>query len=1530
MAEAVNPFLINPFLLPTEEVGGIKEVTKKVGEGYLPAAANIVGDIARSIPAGLAGFGGMLNANVLKGEDPGLKGAEVFEQVFEDIKGATPRFTGPEVEEAEQKIGGVFEKVEEGAKAGGRLLPGALLGGEVRKTLGMDPNIAYESGALGGGIAAELVPLPGAVVIGRGAKLAARAIKRRVSGEPLDAADAAILKQAKDIAAEEGRPVNEVLEELATGKKEVREADLFKEDQPIPVDPQARNPFILDPAERARLEAEMNGPSAEQIAETTRHTYETTGQMDLVDPQVTAGPATPSLRSKVRGPDLTELETPPPGRAAPKLTEQELYGPREKVIEPPETMEFRQPHAADYFGDKIPFDQKLQAITGSGDPLAMRKALEHIRDSRDIPEFLTYFADRLLKDEDFNPKIMVADKLIAEDVNMPVKEGWDVGGYWGWKQGEGSTVVLSKAAGKDGKANTVLHEAGHAKIALFQHMYDHGHTLPRDIREGVEAINHLWEYTKEKGGTALGETHGMSDSKEFFAEGWSNMEFQEALKDIRYTPVRNLIRRVVGDTVYDAFVSSVARILGISPDRINVLSELIKEGSRLMSAIEQHRGFAKMAYSQESIKQASLFKGSVFDTPEVNKAPKRQPKSHQEFMDGLKAEGKPAEFLRKWGKVLYKNYKEEWNKQYGYPKPPVGRDNRPHEDFSKDLYNPDNQMRIDDIKRSWGPFYTESKRHTILNRVYDAVSQAENATNNVYNDLYRGWKIEPGLGVSALRYGNLRESPDSVAALSSRMTKEEIKSFTETVGNLIEKNKTAELIANPERYLGANEAKLVLALKKMGDDSLKLTNETRAKQGVEPIKGRDDWFTSYVRHGKYHIYSLDENGKSTYRKGFESAEEARAVAAVLREEGFTDIRIATAANDPRRVVLPPEAFHEAKKMVETKEQRDLLDKAVEEASLRMGTRKYGMARKSEAGGLPLSKEEIQALGHQATFDNFMFGVKAYANSTARYVGANSDGHAKRVYDLFGDPKINNDYPNAMNAAKQRWRWFQGLDKALEDYSKTVGAVHQGFLQTAVIADNPVFWLANWLQFGFSPARMILENARQLGNKGSVPEAVMRGLARVYIKPDMETKAIVKEAVRNGSLEARFAEALEWRLAEGTSLRRAADIITMQKAAALSDSFSRMATYMMFYELGKSAGISGKKLHQFAAKETQGVMIQYSKVHRMPVINKTGWVGELASPLTSFVSNFGYNVGQYMKTAAVGDKAAARRLLGPILAYLTFQTAVSGMKGLPGYENLDSAISMLNQLYVEKFGGEWFGSPSEWLSETGLNDYVMYGIPSASTGVNMTGTLGFGHVLPSAITEAGDVGKMFPGVGFAGSVLDAALSAVDPSLTEADKARIVSQVAPGVLKEWVKQYLSQEGITGVGKGREIGADKELVYSRSPLENFKSLMSGKPSIAESKVKAAVQLFKRKEASVSSAKKTAVQLFADSVQRGRDMPSYTKRTINNYPELYETIIESTIEELEGRNIPFYQSKMMEALKASGFSGARQAESLQHLFKR
>src|SRR3990167_84916 len=535
-----NPFLVtsnkNPFLLEAEEQDGGQTSTYagRVLKEALPAVSNIGGDILRSIPAGIRGAGQAIATGSM---EEGMMG---FESSMNYLGEHTPRFRDPKIQEMEAAGVAGLEQLRQA-------------GGDVTEALKtkynipalVDPN--YKAPMEGdplartmGEVAVDLAPIPGTEMIARGARGAAVRVRP-------PAPDAALLKRAQEQAAAEGRPVAVVLEELATGKREVVKEDLF-EGEPIPVSPEARNPFILPPERIAELEAELNKPSPEQITETVRYTEATTGQRDLIDPVMSATEARPSLRSRERGPDIAELPTERvPGRAAPKLTEQELYGPREGVLEPaagipftkepiPEAPpnrtsvsdqsainerkmneaeiawdkkvsdfnerarvnellkqgeEIRQAHAADYTSLNEAIDTKLRAFVQRGD---FRGSLEYIRDSKDFPPYLSYLSDVLLRDKEFNPKLVFAETINSPELLARAPAGWTVGGSFTWERGKGTTITMSDALGHAGRATTLLHEAVHAKVAFAQWAYERGGPLPRQAREAAETISGLYNY----------------------------------------------------------------------------------------------------------------------------------------------------------------------------------------------------------------------------------------------------------------------------------------------------------------------------------------------------------------------------------------------------------------------------------------------------------------------------------------------------------------------------------------------------------------------------------------------------------------------------------------------------------------------------------------------------------------------------------------------------------------------------------------------------------------------------------------------------------------------------------------------------------------------------------------------------------------------------------------------------------------------------------------------------------------------------
>src|SRR3990167_3210860 len=697
-----NPFLVtsnkNPFLLEAEEQDGGQTSTYagRVLKEALPAVSNIGGDILRSIPAGIRGAGQAIATGSM---EEGMMG---FESSMNYLGEHTPRFRDPKIQEMEAAGVAGLEQLRQ---AGGAVTEALKTKYNIPALVDPNYKAPMEGDPLArtmGEVAVDLAPIPGTEMIARGARGAAVRVRP-------PAPDAALLKRAQEQAAAEGRPVAVVLEELATGKREVVKEDLF-EGEPIPVSPEARNPFILPPERIAELEAELNKPSPEQITETVRYTEATTGQRDLIDPVMSATEARPSLRSKERGPDIAELPTERvPGRAAPKLTEQELYGPRERLAEPaagipftketppftpphrtsvsdqsainerkmneaeiawdkkvsdfnerarvnellkqgeeikqaqlnidegvrvlgkledrisaiskeidileqdkslaekslvklrhgqqvldnnnaPTTekqwvrffketegrikdlelelpdltkkaqilkLKFKQTHAADYTSLNEAIDTKLRAFVQRGD---FRGSLEYIRDSKDFPPYLSYLSDVLLRDKEFNPKLVFAETINSPELLARAPAGWTVGGSFTWERGKGTTITMSDALGHAGRATTLLHEAVHAKVAFAQWAYERGGPLPRQAREAAETISGLYNYVKKHADPEFLKTHGMSDAREFMAEGFTNPEFQKVLKDMRYHPGpgEGLLKNVL--TAWDAFVHSVARL----------------------------------------------------------------------------------------------------------------------------------------------------------------------------------------------------------------------------------------------------------------------------------------------------------------------------------------------------------------------------------------------------------------------------------------------------------------------------------------------------------------------------------------------------------------------------------------------------------------------------------------------------------------------------------------------------------------------------------------------------------------------------------------------------------------------------------------------------------------------------------------------------------------------------------------------------------------------------------------------------------
>ena len=1153
--------------------------------------------------------------------------------------------------------------------------------------------------------------------------------------------------------------------------------------------------------------------------------------------------------------------------------------------------------------------------------------LEHIVSTSEstFNKVLARAIQRLLG-EDFRPNLILKDFITEADLGAPIKEGHVYKALYDSREG----IKFSSASKGHLSENTFLHEVIHAAIARIIDLEKYGKPVPKKLADFTRNLNNLFEYVKSQHPDKVGKMYGFTDLHEFISEAFSTPGFRQLLQDTRIRPdiQRNLYKFV--KTVWDALTASFMRAVGlpVTQKNITAFQGLIDQTIGMMRTIGADPELRRQAFGPEAQRQNVLRTGSLDETLKmVSKAPDRKPQSFAEYKETL-AGTTDKVILDRFAPALYKQYMEQWKKDNSPIPNPTGYYNPTQEQFKKDLFRTDGTQRIDDIPHVslMGTGYHQGNKHLVVRRVYDAISQASVKRDNLFNQLFHDARIEdrgfnPLRGkFTGLSRAKRAESPDSLAAQLQRSKDVDGASIMEVVNKY--KDTNPEYLTDPV-MLKANDLspraiKLMRTLNEKNVQALNQLNATRKSRGLDAVSVKEGWFWSHVRYGAYQVFGVDsKTGSHSFLAGFNNFADAQKVADSLKSRGIT-VYAAPARNNPKNAsIVPGDAFLAAQQLLPDPESRRLMREATEAAIQRMGVGKHALARDSKAGGFAGSTEIVDALGAGKAWDGVKGSIETYFQQVANYVGA-ADA-AKAVAETLSDADIKRDYPNARSVAEHMWDQFKGKDRLGDAEQRTLstklgtlpvlrnfvndrtgakvltGSANM-FVNTQLLWWNPVFYLANATQHVLMPPKMLQLNQTTLGGKGNVALAALRGQKHL-LWPDEESKRILQTALENGSIEPRFVEALDWTASRNPVLQNVKTVMG-EKVAGVADSFARASAYAQMYELGKSAGLKDAEAHSFAARESQGTMMQYERWARMPVLNKMGVVGDIMAPLTTYVTNFAYQIADYIKQATVGG-TEGKRLIAPLITLLGAQVAMAGIKGSPAYEDLENVWLLLNKAYMDRFRGEPLPMPAEFIADLELPGVVEHGVFSHLSGVDMSSTLGSGAIF----SNLGQIA----GVSYAGNLLAALYdevmaAATGTPLTTDEKLRI-ARLAPGASKEFLKSYLQGKSPL---EPADVLSKGGVIYQRNEREQLGSLLTGRSSINESKTKDAMYQSNELLASATASKTAARDLIVDAFLNGRDIPPMAERVLERYPEILDGISDAISKKLDKLSITEYQRKL------------------------
>lgn len=1175
------------------------------------------------------------------------------------------------------------------------------------------------------------------------------------------------------------------------------------------------------------------------------------------------------------------------------------------------------------------YSAELAGFANKGD---FRGALEHVQKTSDNT-FYKWLSEALLIDPNFKPKLGVYDTVVAQgrkDAGQPRIGRYDM------KTGE---IQLNRTGGWHGSEWAVLHEGVHARLVELQWRLDNGLSLPHGVKNYINNIDSLYKWVASQLDPETAKVYGFKNAYEFLAEGFTNPDFQKILADISIPNDIFFERRKSG--MISAWQGFIDQIFGIfhgmgfkqfSMDTgakgSTALQVLLNEGAGALRAVGFDPSIAKVAYGPQGMKWADNINLEFNLPPKTRKAEKPEMQSFTDFKEEMKnKEG--STFGEKYSNVLYEEYRKTYHAENSAKTKPIGYDNRGHKDFRDDLYRTsDGKPRLDDVGYIFpiGPAYTMAEAHPVIRRVYDQVSQATVEKANWHNKWWHGAEIidKGGFNPMKMRFTALStvkrvEHPDSLAALSSNMTAKEGGKLMELISLYGESDPKALMDPTLLKANGASERtiKFLRTLSETNEQMRGEVNKVRADKGLEPIAKNESFWVTRLRYGAYQVFSHDAESRHTYLGGFNTMADAEKVAQHLRETKRLNVTAAPAEHNPRHFeIIPSDAFMQASNMLPDAAQRRALREAAEEAIKRVGINRYALPRDSKVGGYAGSTELINSLGEGKAWDSVKQSVENYVRQASNYVGTHEYG--KKVGELFMDKDIKNDYPNAVDRSRYMWDQFVGvprpLDEALRGVSKALGTLpilknfvddrtgHRlvsgagnMFVTMKLVWLNPAFYLANGIQHVTIPSR--LHELQAEHGKGNIYESVLRGESHMQL-PTEYTKEIMHEAMRNGSIEARFAEALDWVQSKETAIPMMVKYAMGEKVAAYADSYSRASAYLTTFEYGKSMGLKDKEAHSFAARESQGMMVQYDRWARMPVLNKLGPIGDAVAPLTTYYTNQLFNVARYMKDVAKGPQN--KHLVAPLLTSLASQLAIGGIKGMPFYEDMEKMYMMVAKQYIEQWGGSQddIMLPNEFLSH--VPSVLQDGVFSYATGVQMGGAMGMG-------TVGSGIGQM-AGVQYAQDILSGFYYSLENLITHRgtrqDRFDNAAKLLPILAKEPLRAAINEKSPL---EPANIQQKEGLTYRRNQKEQIAALLTGRTPLGEAETKRAKTQMNQIEESVKAAKEQARDRIVDASLSGAKLGRFAENVMTNYPEIFHGMSESLDRRILAMHIPFEEREVL-----------------------
>ena len=273
--------------------------------------------------------------------------------------------------------------------------------------------------------------------------------------------------------------------------------------------------------------------------------------------------------------------------------------------------------------------------------------------------------------------------------------------------------------------------------------------------------------------------------------------------------------------------------------------------------------------------------------------------------------------------------------------------------------------------------------------------------------------------------------------------------------------------------------------------------------------------------------------------------------------------------------------------------------------------------------------------------------------------------------------------------------------------------------------NILYTLTQYIQVAQSALPEMQSMARQLKIPlGEVTPAFTKAVSQLashYLGKESPADATVfKEARDRGLLT--FSEFSDINKITQNKHSAAFDKAVNFSRNELGERPTRPVVFFAAVDVLKRQGLEGKVLYDTAYNMTQAAMIDYHAWERPMMYSSAGVTGNLAGTLATYKHGYLNQLNRFASEARKGN-------VMPLISAATMLFAFAGLRGIPGYDDLNSVVEYM----TEKFGGKRQNISEITMSN--LPEWSKSGALSASTNVNMQGRLSTANVLPDSPIEA---------------------------------------------------------------------------------------------------------------------------------------------------------------------------------------------------